>query len=77
MQIGLLQIRISSFGSGDVGHTFPVMVRDDIPTINETLNMKVRSADFLVILGGSKTYTLHWTHYVPSHVDIYSDGIQK
>ena len=53
------------------------MVRDDIPNINETLTMKVHTADFLVILGGSKTYTLHWTHHIPQHVDIYSDGLEK
>ena len=71
------QLRISNFDARDTGHTFPVIVRDDMPNINETLSMNVHSADFLVILGGSKTYTLHWTDYVPTHVDIYSDGIEK
>ena len=39
--------------------------------------MNTHTADFVVILGGSHTYTLHWTNYVPPHVDIYSDGIEK
>lgn len=71
------KLRIANIETKDVGHTFPVMIRDDIPHINETLELNVRSADFVVILGGSHTYTLHWTNYVPQHIDIYGDGFEK
>lgn len=57
-------------------HTFPIMVRDDLPLINETLDA-IESADFLVILGGSKTYSLHWTHVIPTTLSIFSDGIER
>ncbi|XP_053379314.1 cell surface hyaluronidase-like [Mercenaria mercenaria] len=52
------------------------MIRDDLPTINETLDA-IESADFLVILGGSKTYTLHWTNFIPTPLSIYSDGFER
>jgi hypothetical protein len=52
------------------------MVRDDLPTINETLDA-LESADFLVILGGNKTYTLHWKSFIPAELTIYGDGLER
>lgn len=62
--------------NADKSKTDPIMIRDDIPSINETLT-GVNSADFLVVLGGLKTYTLHWSNYVPHTFSVIGDGLER
>lgn len=71
----LFQLRVD-IPKKDRDHTYPIMVRDDIPEVNETMT-GVNSADFMVILGDLKTYTLHWTNFVPETFSVYSDGLEK
>lgn len=57
------------------GGTHPVMIRDDIPEYSETLTES--NADFVVMLGGEKTYLLNWDGEIPSGIFIASDGIEQ
>ncbi|KAL3861720.1 hypothetical protein ACJMK2_007744 [Sinanodonta woodiana] len=55
--------------------THPIMTRLD--TGAEEQLTGVHSADFMVILGSSKRYILHWSNQIPNPLEIYSDGIEK
>ncbi|KAL3861897.1 hypothetical protein ACJMK2_007911 [Sinanodonta woodiana] len=57
------------------GITEPIMTRLD--TGAEEQLTGVESADFVVILGGSKRYILHWSSQIPNPLEIHSDGIEK
>ena len=62
--------------SPDRGQTEAIMVRDDEPDFPETLSDNY-TADFLTILGGSHSYTLHWTKQIPRFFIIRGYGIEK
>ncbi|KAL3861903.1 hypothetical protein ACJMK2_007916 [Sinanodonta woodiana] len=55
--------------------TDPIMTRVD--TGAEEQLTGVDSADFVVIVGASKRYILHWSNQIPNPLEIYSDGIEK
>ena len=63
----------SGFGFNSQG-THPVLVRDDIPEYSEVLTET--NSDFVVVLGGLKTYTINWDGEIPSQIFIATDGIE-
>ena len=56
--------------------SMPFMVRDDIPGVNETRE-RTAGSEFMVIMGRSFSYTLHWTKAVPNVFHITAKGISK
>lgn len=56
--------------------TQPVMVRDDRPEVYESMT-GLYASDFNVVLGGSHSYTLHWSNYIPESITMYGWGIEK
>ena len=52
------------------------MVRDDEPDHPETL-LDDKTAQFMAIMGGTHSYTLHWTNQIPSQFWIWGLGIEK
>lgn len=51
------------------------MVRDDEPNSPETLTDD-QTAQFMAILGGTYSYTLHWSNNIPNIFWIYTDGVE-
>ncbi|KAK3091732.1 hypothetical protein FSP39_022248 [Pinctada imbricata] len=66
---------ISQMGPGETKPHF-MMRRDDIPSAKETI-AGTRSSQFMVILGGTHSYTLHFLGKIPKKFSIYSDGFEK
>ncbi|XP_063436803.1 uncharacterized protein LOC134718239 [Mytilus trossulus] len=62
-------------GSLDRGQTNAIMVRDDEPNSPETL-ADDQTAQFMAILGGTYSYTLHWSNNIPNIFWIYTDGVE-
>ncbi|KAK3087473.1 hypothetical protein FSP39_006382 [Pinctada imbricata] len=56
--------------------SMPFMVRDDIPGVNET-RTGTASSDFMLILGQSYSYSLHWTSNIPQTFHLSARGIEK
>ncbi|KAK3087910.1 hypothetical protein FSP39_012365 [Pinctada imbricata] len=72
---GKLNVRVTAMGPGETRSELE-MRRDDIPTEEETLTGE-RSGQFMAILGGTHSYTLHWQGNIPKEFYIYGDGIEK
>ncbi|KAJ8300466.1 hypothetical protein KUTeg_021985 [Tegillarca granosa] len=73
-KFGKLHVKIDS--QEDKGTTMPLMVRDDIPKFSENLTAE-NSAQFMAILGGTHSYTLHWTHQIPKSFDVFGEGVER
>ncbi|XP_076070514.1 cell surface hyaluronidase CEMIP2-like isoform X1 [Mytilus galloprovincialis] len=69
-----LNIKIDA-SSPEHGQTESIMVRDDQPDSPETLT-GVFSNEFLTILGGTHSYTLHWSNGIPRKFAIYTKGVE-
>ncbi|XP_076080368.1 cell surface hyaluronidase-like [Mytilus galloprovincialis] len=65
-----LNIKIDA-SSPEHGQTESIMVRDDQPDSPETLT-GVKTNEFLTILGGTHSYTLHWSNGIPRKFAIYT-----
>lgn len=57
--------------------TYPIMVRDDIPHVSETMSEYAYDPQFLVVLGGEYSYTLHWSKRVPRKFVLEGLGVEK
>ncbi|CAG2200958.1 CEMIP [Mytilus edulis] len=69
-----LNIKIDA-SSPEHGQTESIMVRDDQPDSPETLT-GVKTNEFLTILGGTHSYTLHWSNGIPRKFAIYTKGVE-
>ncbi|CAC5418259.1 TEME2 [Mytilus coruscus] len=69
-------VSINNGVGGWPGNTRPFMVRDDEPDHPEHI-AKGNMAQFMAILGGSHSYTLHWTKEIPREFWIWGQGVEK
>ena len=72
----VIKLDVIVASKGDLDKTYSVMIRDDDPSASEELHRK-DTGMFATILGGSHSYTLHWTNQVPEEIQINSYGIEK
>ncbi|CAG2226555.1 TEME2 [Mytilus edulis] len=70
----MLNIKIDA-SSPEHGQTESIMVRDDQPDSPETLT-GVETNEFLTILGGTHSYTLHWSNGIPRKFAKYTKGVE-
>lgn len=62
--------------SPDRSKTEAMMLRDDLPNDPEVFNDNF-IAQFMAVLGGSYSYTLHWTKQIPTKFRVIGFGVEK
>ncbi|KAK7491692.1 hypothetical protein BaRGS_00017145 [Batillaria attramentaria] len=69
-------IEIYSHDHSAQQHTEVTIVRDDVPNHPEHLTWG-DARNFLTVLGGTHSYTMHWTGTVPSDFELRGHGVEK
>ena len=74
--LSVLQLSVSANAAKE-GRSRPILTRDDVaPDLGQELPFQYL-AEFPVILGGSHSYVLHWSHFLPSPVHFSGDGFEQ
>ena len=74
--LSTLQLSVSG-NSAKGGHSRPILTRDDVdPSLGQELPYQYHG-EFPVILGGSHSYVLHWSDFVPTPVHFSGYGFEK
>ncbi|XP_069121969.1 cell surface hyaluronidase-like [Argopecten irradians] len=71
---GKLMVHVDDANDKDI---YPIMVRDDIPHVNETISEYAYNPQYLVVLGSNHSYTLHWSSRVPRKFVLEGLGVEK